>query len=59
MFLSLKDIQIIEGVTVSTASRRIQKVKEVLGVSRKKITLEEYAEYIGVDIEQIRERLKI
>lgn len=49
------DVQIIEGVSESTARRRLQHIRAVKGKkSPNPISIKEYCEFNGFDIEEVK-----
>ena len=60
IFITTKDICILTGKTYLSCWREFQILRDSLGKKKKqKITFEEYSNYEGISIEEIRKALNI
>lgn len=58
LYLTSKDVSILEGVQISNAWRSLQAIKDSLGKDKsQRVTIEEYAKYRGVSVEEVNKKI--
>ncbi len=59
IFITAKDLRVLEEITGSYAYKLLQTIRDSMGKEKtSKVTLKEYAKYRGIHINEVKEALK-